>query len=267
LMRSAGYLVTEWDESFGTDPGELKNASSDAGVRFCGAYRWFDFQDDHAFKVGISELDSIGKTLRAIGVTNLIVADRLRPERVAIAGRASHDPSFSLASSSYRAIADRVDRLVENASRLDLAVHYHNHVGTYVETPPELETMLELLENTGAGLCFDTGHYAYGGGDPVAFLHEHAGRCTYIHLKDVDSVVVAKARELQWTFLDALRHIVFPPIGNGGVDPARVMSALVRSGYAGLVVIEQDTCLGDPTGVARMNLERSSSALRSALLT
>ena len=44
------------------------------------------------------------------------------------------------------------------------------------------------------GVCLDTGHHAYRGGDPVAFLRQHADRIPYLHVKSVDPDDAAAGR-------------------------------------------------------------------------
>ena len=175
-MRDAGYVDTEWDQSFGVDADVLDRERHARGMTYMGAYRWLDFLDATQFREDLSTLEAFLGTLQKIGVAHLIVADKLRPARVACAGAVPEDGSRSIDETGFKAIASNLSRLAEVVGRHGLAVHYHNHAGTFVETPTELERLVALIEPGSVDLCFDTGHFAYGGGDALAFLREHICR-------------------------------------------------------------------------------------------
>ena len=109
------------------------------------------------------------------------------------------------------------------------------------------------LDTSLVDLCFDTGHYAYGGGQPLAFMRDNLEAIGYLHLKDVDATILAEAREQGWSFLEALEHVIFCPLGDGSARIPEILTLLNDSNFAGWVVVEQDTCHGDPTAVARQN--------------
>lgn len=255
-MQEAGYVATEWDASFGSDVESLNRECSARGVTFTGAYQWLDFVDDDAFQRDLSAVQPLLGTLQGIGVKHLIVSDSLRPHRVAMAGSVPEDGSASLAEAAYDRLASNLVRLDDVAKQLGLNVHYHNHVGSYIETPTEVARLLPYLAEAGVDLCFDTGHYAFGGGDSFAFLAEHHQSIGYLHLKDVDPEVLAMARSNRWSFLDSLRNYVFSPIGTGNARIAVIMDLLVSKAFQHYVIIEQDTCRDDATANARANLEQ-----------
>lgn len=253
-MRAAGYDATEWDESFGADVELLNRELSARGMTFTGAYRWLDFVDDDAFTRNLESVRPFLETLRGIGAGHLIVADALRPHRVAVAGSVPPDSSASLDESGYGRLAHNLDRLTVIAAGFDLTVHYHNHVGSYIETPAEVETLLARIAGSPVDLCFDTGHYAFGGGDAGEFIAAHHADVGYLHLKDVDPQVLIEAKTHKWNFLDALRHYVFCPIGTGSARISGIIELLTSIEYPGHVIIEQDTCRDDATRNARANL-------------
>ena len=61
---------------------------------------------------------------------------------------------------------------------------FHHHCAGYVETPAEIDMLLKLTDPSLLGLCIDTGHYRFGGGDPLTLLRQHAGRIWHVHFKD-----------------------------------------------------------------------------------
>jgi len=228
-----------------------------------GSYQWVDFLEHGGNAGAYGDLEPILRFLADIGCPNLIVSDVLRPHRVALAGRVPADGSGSLDEASYRRIADGIHTLAVIAREHGVRVRYHNHVGTWIEAPHELEALLRHLDTAGADLCFDTGHYAYGGGVPADFIRKNIARIGYRHLKDVDAAAVADARTRESTFLEALRGIIFSPIGTGTADIPGILSTLVENRFDGWVVVEQDTCAGDPTDAAQKNLAFIEQSLES----
>jgi inosose dehydratase len=254
-MQAAGYRATEWDQNFGTDVETLHRERLRRDIEFVGAYRWLDFANDDRFERDVEAISPFLHTLQGIGASHLIVADTLRPERLAIAGAVPVDGSASLNEGALARVASNVDRLADIAGTFDLSVHYHNHVGSFIETSAEVEALLDHLADSRVDLCFDTGHFAFGGGDALEFLRQYSERVGYIHLKDVDHRVLDQARANRWNFLDALRNYIFSPIGEGNARLEDVIGLLVRDDFQGHVVIEQDTCRGNATENARANLD------------
>src|SRR5680860_108674 len=253
-MARAGYAATEWDESFGADVDDLNLQRQRREMVFTGAYRWFDFLDDDRYSHESATILPLLETLQGTGVHHLIVSDRLREHRVACSGFVPQDGSASLNDAGYKKIAANLAQLCEDARSYDLRVHYHNHAGTYVETPVELATLINHLDLDTVDLCFDTGHYAFGGGDAFTFIEEHLPAIGYLHLKDVDPDVLGLAKTNRWSFLDALRHYIFCPLGEGNARIPEIVRHLTGEGFRNYVIVEQDTCRGDATANGRHNL-------------
>jgi inosose dehydratase len=110
---------------------------------------------------------------------------------------------------------------------------FHHHMGTRVETPAEIERLLEL---TDVGLLLDTGHLTAAGGDPVAWLRDWRDRVRHVHFKDVRLDVLRSSRD--WD--EAWRGGVFCELGTGDVDLEEFLAELTAGGYEGWLVVEQD---------------------------
>jgi inosose dehydratase len=252
VMAASGYAGAEYGDGYPTEPEALHNALSSRNLRLCGAYRWLHLTDPIRFQQELAALEPVLDLLAAVDCHNLIVADAMTPERIQVAGHVPADDSAGLTPDEWAALAENLAQVSSLAERRQIQTHYHNHVGTHVETPAEVGHLLSLLPS-GVDLCFDTGHYAFGGGDPVAFVNEHAGQIGYLHLKDVDSEVLAQVRVEGLSFLDALRRFIFCDLGDGMVSIRSILSSLAGVDYQGWIVVEQDTCPGDPTETATRN--------------
>lgn len=264
-IRSAGFEVTEYDATLGNDLEVVAAQAARRSMSICGAYRWIDLGDDHAFRRDLASIEPMCEQLARIGGEHLIVADSMRPERVALAGRVPSDGSLSMDAAGYSRMAERLSEVVTVCGGHGIAVHYHNHAGTLIETPSEVDALAKLLPAAGLDLCFDTGHFVFGGGDPERFIDLNLGAIGYLHLKDVDGGVLALARAGGWSLPEALREVVFAPLGAGTARIERLVRSLVHREFEGYVVIEQDTCIGDPTVNARANLDWLRGVLRQPM--
>ena len=249
-MASAGYAGTEHDRQFPDDPDTLRAALDARGLALCASYQWVRLSAEAGFAEDLAAVDAILDMLAAVGCDVLVVADAMTPARIALAGRVPADGGGGLDDAGWRRLETNLRRVADRAMGRGIKTCYHNHVGSFVESPEEVARLVDLLPMTGALLCFDTGHYAYGGGDPTAFVLEHGGLIGHLHLKDVDPAVLTQAKAEGWSFTDALRKIVFCPFGEGVVDIPAIVQALRMANIDGWVIVEQDTCAGDPTAQA-----------------
>ncbi len=262
--RDAGYDAIEYDIGFGSNPDPLNSEALARGMSWCGCYQWVDFLDGANLDGAITRLAPLFDLLHGLACRHLIVADSLRPHRVAIAGRVPGDGSDSLPDVDVARIADGVHQLAAAAEQFNISVHYHNHVGSWIEAPHELDALLRHLDTSRVSLCFDTGHYAYGGGNPAEFIRQHVDAIGYLHLKDVDTRAVVDARQRKLSFIDALKEYVFSPLGEGSADIPVILQTLVNAEFDGWTVVEQDTCEGDATATARANRDFIVNRLRTA---
>ena len=141
-----------------------------------------------------------------------------------------------------------------------LRTTFHHHGGGYVETPAEVEELLNRSDPDMLGLCLDTGHFALGGGDPAEAIRSFGDRIWHIHFKDFDPAVAARSKQEDRDYLDLVREGVFSELGNGMVDFPAVLDALREVGYDRWVVVEQDLFPG--TGTPKESAIRNRAYLR-----
>ncbi len=132
---------------------------------------------------------------------------------------------------------------------------FHHHIGTYIETPAETARLLDMTNPDILGLCFDTGHWRFGGGDPVSGIKQHRDRIWHVHFKDHDPKVAQQSREQQWDGPTSVGHGVFCELGKGDVDFPAVRDTLNQIGFEGWIVVEQDVLpgMGTPKASAQRN--------------
>ncbi|MBT3360774.1 MAG: myo-inosose-2 dehydratase [Rhodospirillales bacterium] len=137
-----------------------------------------------------------------------------------------------------------------------VAMAFHHHMGTAVQSAQDVD---RLMENTGdeVGLLLDTGHLAYGGGDPVAAARTYAARINHVHCKDTRKDVLTRSLETDAGFMDSVLEGVFTVPGDGFIDYPGVFEALRSAGYAGWLVVEaeQDPAIAIPLTYAKMGYD------------
>ena len=261
----AGYDATEWGPSMPTDPVVMAADLQRRGLTMVGAFVGLGLRDVERHDAEIERAMVIAAFLAAIGGTRLIAADSGDDRRRAAAGHV--DPEDRLTDRQWHSLARGLEELGERLAPMGMELVFHNHVGTYVETPDETARLLDETNPARVGWCLDTGHLAFGGGEALEMLSGYAGRVRHVHLKDVDGAVLAQARAERWSFGQALAAFIFPPLGEGIARVPDVVAALRAGGYGGWYVIEQDTAPGDPTDTARRNREYLERLLRPAVAT
>src|SRR5712692_3762027 len=161
-LKQAGYAGTELGP-YGylpTDPAALRRELAPRSLALTSAFVPLWLKEAGA---DLAEARAAGQLLRDLGARYLVLSDALWPEREAVAGRVPQS-GIRLTDAEWRTLVDNIRAVSELAASLALRCVFHHHAGTYIETPDEVA---RLLDSTGLGLCLDTGHYAYGGGDPV----------------------------------------------------------------------------------------------------
>ena len=249
----AGYDATEWGPGMPEDPAELKVELDKRGLDMVGAFVGLGFRDADRYDAEMARAMEIARRLHATGGKLLIAAEAGDDRR---RGEAGHvDESRGLDDAQWRNLANGLHDLADNLAPLGMRVAFHNHVGTYVETGAETARLLDETDPAKVGWCLDIGHLAYGGGDTLSMLPAYGDRVTHIHLKDVDGEVLARAKAEGWSFGQALKSWIFPALGEGIAHVPEIVEELLRRGYDGWFVLEQDTTPDDPKDVARANRE------------
>ena len=174
----------------------------------------------------------------------VVLADCQTPQRREIAGRVPLDGSKSLTLAQWKQVGAVIRQVEQAAAEFGLRVVFHPHVATFVETPMEVERLFEVLAGTQVGLCLDTGHCVYGGGDPVDEARKYRSVLHYVHVKDVNAGILGEARRQKLNFDQAIGAGVFSRIGNGCIDFDSFFRFLAESSYSGWAIVEQDVIYG-----------------------
>lgn len=225
------------------DPAVLRDALAEHGLELIGGVVFRPFHDPSAWD---EVMDGAVRTCRALaahGARHLVLIDSIAPARAPTAGRVGE--AAQMDPDEWAAFRDRIATVARlGAEEHGLQVGIHAHAAGFMDFEPELDRLLEEVDPAVLGICFDTGHHSYAGYDPVAFMRRHMDRISYMHFKDIDPEVKARAVAQRTGFYDACGQGIFCPLGRGDVDFPAVRDVLVEHGYEGWCTVEQDC---DPT--------------------
>ncbi|MDH2414027.1 sugar phosphate isomerase/epimerase [Nocardioides sp. CER19] len=248
-MSGLGLAATELgpDGFLPADPLAAADLLAAHGLRAVGG-----FVPVVLFDPGADPLPGVERVLGhfvAAGATSLVLA--------AASGFDGYDARPVLDDAQWKTLVASLDRIRDAAGERGIAATLHPHVGTVVETRPEVE---RVLDGSSIGLTLDTGHLLVGGTDPVALALDAADRIAHTHLKDVDVTTAERVRAGELTYHEAVRQGLYRPLGRGDVDIAAIVRGLESAGYRGWYVMEQDTVLADepppgPPADVRASLE------------
>ncbi|PJF09866.1 sugar phosphate isomerase/epimerase [Pseudorhodobacter sp. MZDSW-24AT] len=225
------------------DPAQLGEALAENGLTLIGGVVFRPFHDPAQWD---SVLDAARRTCRALvahGARHLVLIDSISPRRAPTAGRPQE--AEQMGPAEWAAFRDRIATVARiGAEEHGLTVGIHAHAAGFLDFEPELERLLDEVDETILKICFDTGHHSYAGSDPVAFMRRHIGRISYMHFKDIDPQVKARAIARSTGFYEACGQGIFCNLGTGDVDFPAVRRILLDAGFQGWCTVEQDC---DPT--------------------
>jgi inosose dehydratase len=245
-MVEAGYTGTELGPYgfFPSDPKILQPQIEKRKLKLLASFVPVKMTDPGAGAAVIERIRKVGNLLSTLNAPFLVIADDQSNERNAFSGRVYDKGCPTLSSEQWKHIGRIVADAEKVANDFGLDLVFHPHVATYVETPEECELFFDATSRTNVGLCLDTGHCVYGHGDSVKEAEKYKSRLRFVHIKDCDLSVLETARRNKWTFEEAIEHKVFTVIGQGNIDFPAFFRILVKNGYAGWSVVEQDVKFG-----------------------
>jgi len=189
------------------DIADFRRYLEDAGLSLIGAYSGGNFIYPDVLDEELWRIARVAEVTAAAGGEHLVVG-----------GGAQR--SGGATEQDYDRLGAALDRVCALAEDHGLQAHYHPHLTTIAETPEQVE---RVFQRTRIHFCPDTAHLAAGGCDPADLIRRYAGRISYVHLKDL--------RRQPFAFL---------PLGEGELDMAGIVEALVDVNYEGWVAVELD---------------------------
>ena len=261
-IHDTGYVGTEFGDwgFMPTEPAALRRELNARKLAMVGAFVPVAFGDKQAHAAGAEVAVRTAKLLAAVEGKSpfIVLADDngKNPARTKKAGRITSGDGLS--DAQWTTFAEGVETVARAVrEQTGLCSVFHHHAAGFVETPEEVAQLLDRTDPKLVGLCFDTGHYRFGGGDPLTGLRRHRDRIWHVHFKDCSPAVHQRSRAEGWDYFGSLKHGIFCELGKGDVDFPAVIQELHQTHYAGWIVIEQDVLpgMGTPNESAYRNRE------------
>jgi len=235
-LGPVGYMPEE--------PAILAEALSEFDQELIGGVIFRAFHDPDAWDDVLDGSIRTCKALAAHGATRLVIIDSISPRRAPTAGRAAE--AEQMGTAEWEVFRNRIATIAKmGAEEYGLSVGIHAHAAGFIDFEPELERLLDEVDDKILGICFDTGHHSYAGFDPVTFMKKHISRINYMHFKDINPQVKANVITNRTGFYEACGEGIFCNLGDGDVDFPAVRQLLLDTGFNGWCTVEQDC---DPTG-------------------
>lgn len=270
-MRAIGYSGTELGDwgFMPTDAAALYNELQARELSLLGAFVGVSLAEPRFHDKGAAEALRYARLLAAVEGDNpwspfIVLSDNngTSPRRTRNAGRIR--PEDGLTSEEWAIFIHGVQYIADIVrEETGLRTVFHPHCAGYVETPAEVDRLMQNTEPTLVGLCFDTGHYRFGGGEPLELYTRYAERIWHVHFKDCHPEIASRSRAEKWDYFASVGNGVFCELGQGDVDFPAVIAALRAQNYDGWIVVEQDVLpgMGSPRESAARNLAYLHSIL------
>ncbi len=258
-MVASGYAGTELGDwgFLPTSPRQLREVLHERGLILMAGFLPVALADPDTHAEGLERARKIGLLLAAAGDSPMIVLsddNGRNAARTRDAGRIRLDQGLTETEwGIFAKAAERIARVV--LEEAGVRTVFHPHCAGFVETPREVESLLDRTDPELLGLCLDTGHCTYGGGNAVQALRSYAERIWHVHFKDMQPQVAERALNEKWDYFQAVERGLFCELGQGAVDFGGFLSELTRLRYSGWIVVEQDVFpeQGTPLESARRN--------------
>lgn len=230
-----GYLPTDAREL--GEQLENRGLEVSAGTVFSALHR------PDSWDAVWEQVTGVAALTRALGGRHIVVIpDLYRDHRTGADLESRH-----LTAEQWQRLTRGTEELGRRiAEEYGLALQFHPHADSHVGHQDEIERFVESTDSAHVNLCLDTGHVSYYGGDNLDLITRYPDRIGYLHLKQVDPVVVAQVAAEDLTFPEAVRRGVMVEPPRGVPDIGAVLAAVEGLDTDIYAIVEQDMYPCDP---------------------
>jgi len=220
-----------------TDPKQLADEVGSRGLSVSGGTTWGALHRLHEWDEMLAHTRKVAELTAATGAHHLVFLPAMyRDEKT---GGFTESPELTAEQwSAFGARASELGKIL--LEEYDVRLVLHPHADSHVQTQAEIERYLNESDPRYANLCLDTGHVAYGRGDAVELIHRYGERMGYVHIKQMDPVVLDRVWAEKLSFGEAVKLGVCVEPPAGVPNPADVIDALSTLDAEIFVIVEQD---------------------------
>jgi inosose dehydratase len=264
-LRESGYQGTELGDwgYFPTDSSKLCEELSNRGLELLGAFvpvglKYSANHDDglkNALKIASFQRE-VAKKMKSQTNPFLVLSDNngTDPIRTQFAGKITKD--MELAPKEWKTFCFGADLIAKAVfEETGLKTVFHHHCAGFVETPSEIDQLLENTDPKYLGLVLDTGHYSFGrnsqGPSLLEALDRYKDRLWYLHLKGFKPIGGTS------NYFESIAKGIFCELSDGEINFKEVLDWLNRKNYQGWALVEQDILpgMGSPKKSAQKNFD------------
>lgn len=245
-----------------TDPAQLQDELASRGLRVSGGT-----VDGHSGLHRKSDFDMIAeRTMKVAALSAAVGAQHVifvptpgyRDDQT---GAYTEPADLDVAEwSTLVAATNQLGRMI--AEEFGVRLQFHPHADSHVETQQQTERLLNDTDPDYVSLCLDTGHLAYRHADVESLIRQYPTRIGYVHLKQMDPVVLQQVEQEDLAFGQAVKLGVSCEAPTGVPEIPLIIDELDRLDADIFLIVEQDMypCEFDQPKPAAM---RTNSYLRS----
>jgi len=237
-IRALGLTGTEMGRKYPTDQDVLKQELSKRGIGLVSQWKTVLFSDPAYRESELEAYREHARFLKEMGSTVISTCEGGGSLHFDVRRTPNEKEVLRLDEAGWKNLAEGLNAAGAIAKEYGLKLTYHHHGGTVIESPEEIDRLMELTDPALVYLLFDTGHAYYGGADPLNVLRKHYDRIAYVHLKDIRQDVLNRSRAEKADFVTCIRNGVFTVPGDGCIDFKPIVGELVNRGYDGWAMLE-----------------------------
>lgn len=210
-VRAIGYEAVQVSGMGPIDESELIAISEGEGLTICGTHEGSD-------RI-LNEPEAVIERLKKLGCVHTAYPF---PVGIDFGSHASVNTLIEKLNASGKVLHD---------AGLSLSYHNHAHEFCHLDGKTILQKIYDETDARYLKAELDTYWIQYGGGNPVTWCQNLAGRLPWLHCKD-------------FAITEEIKPI-YAEVGSGNLDWTAILST-AEAGGCEWFIVEQDTCPGDP---------------------
>lgn len=233
LVADAGFDALHTDLLDSVSERDYLDRLRELGLEPSPGYVSCRLDDTDATTAALDRARMLARQHAALGLSEVFVADDLNPQRL-------DRPAVGWARDADRfaVVLGNLSRLVAVIRDEGVAPCLHPHVGSWIETEPEVR---DALDSLAPALAFgpDIGHLSWAGANVTLLLSDYASVTGALHIKDMRTAVRDQALADRVDYTETVRRGLWTEPGHGDLPIADYLAALGPD-FPGWAVVEVD---------------------------
>ncbi len=224
-------------------PQEFQELLASHHLRLSALYGGGRFSDPGRREEVIAYNMRLARFLAAIGVDRLVF------------GPGGPRTPGGTTSEALHEAAKTINEAARACYDLGVLACVHPHLGTEIETEPEIDTIMELSDPDYVFFCPDTAHLTGAEIDVPRMIRRYGERMRYMHIKDLRAGVIEERRQQKMGIKvesGTERLPIFCELGRGIIDYGPIMQALQDVDYKDWITVEIDVSRTTPKDSLRI---------------